>query len=946
MKKAGALALFLLTANAAFGSEIAAAARAANAARQKPAQLGSASSGKSQQISLTVRESHSLQILGATAAWAVDASIVDVSAQTGKVFLLARAPGRTKVMVIASSGELTFEVIVTGVTRLAAATDETRSSGGNAEVRYSSAAREIHTSAVITRESEDRKTELEVHTLHHAGAPAGDRARTSVPMVSYRIFTGGRELTFFDRDIDHSPLTLRNTPLRGVHYVDDAWRLHAGYTSWAAYQSFLVPVERELVFGGGYRVRLNDRASLTPSVFAFAGEGTVASLLYAYDDRSRLAFRGEVGYSRGFGAAADLTFDSENDRVRADVRYRPEDFAAVRNGSPRGFFADASWSHDYGRGSNAAVSMSASDADERRVLALSADTDHRVTDRLSLTGGASWGSFDSVSTLTAPIGFRYDLPRAGVSALYRYARSGTNQGGHGFRVAVRASLGRFHASGYVDRQQNAPTLDLIFSERPDLALALAELGIAATSPSDIARALREHATLVELGFIEGVTVDLAPMRTQLGLEASWLGVGPSRQQLRARFARSVTESVASRTTSTIATLSYSRSLTASTDVFASYSHWRTERRGSEPHDQPFIEAGVRQRFDGLPSIIGGTGTISGTVYVDDDLDGRSDGQGVVALIELDGRRTEKTRADGSFRFSGVEHGSHRLVVSIPGRADAYFTTPSRVEVETGDNVSFGIASTPARVNGFVRSDAGSGIAAVRVLLSRGGDQIVAVTESNGAFSIAAAPGEWQLSLLTDSVPSGFSLAGADARNVRLDRAKPLDEQFTLRAHRSISGTGAAPHGSIEIQPLGKVVKADAEGRFSLRSLPAGAFTLVSGAMRQTVVLAHDPSTVKIDLAPVQAIAAASTLPRVPTRVTGERRETMRGYLVQLGAFRVRSNADAVVARAWRSGVEARIESEGALAIVRSGPFESRDEAMATVAHLARNGVEAVVMANN
>lgn len=162
--------------------------------------------------------------------------------------------------------------------------------------------------------------------------------------------------------------------------------------------------------------------------------------------------------------------------------------------------------------------------------------------------------------------------------LTRYSHSKTNDGGHGFRLSARGSAGAFYASAYADRQQNVPTIDVIFSERPDLALALDELGISATSAADIVRALRQHVELADLGFIEGITIDLAPMRTQFGLEVAWLGRSEARHQVRARLVRSVVESVSRRTASTLGTLSYSRRLSSSADLFASYSYWRTERR--------------------------------------------------------------------------------------------------------------------------------------------------------------------------------------------------------------------------------------------------------------------------------------------------------------------------------------------------------------------------------
>ncbi|HYH08765.1 MAG TPA: SPOR domain-containing protein [Thermoanaerobaculia bacterium] len=885
---------------------------------------------------LAAGESRTVELMGATAAWAVDASIVDVSATAGKVTLFARAPGATKIVVISVTGQNAFDVVVAprrGGGSAAAAGPRERESHGTAEVRYSSAAKEIQNSVAITRHDKTGRTEIAARVVHHAAEPMGDRATTSVPSVSYRIFTRNREVTLLDRDVDHSPLTLSHTPVRGVHYLDEHWRLHAGYTAYAAYQSFLIPVERQTVAGAAYAFRTGPRSTLTPGLFAYRGEGAVLSLLYGYEEKERLSLRAELGYSNSIGGAVQLSFDARKDRVRADVRYRPETFAVAAAGNPRGFFADASWSHAYGRGSNASTTVSASDTAGARVLAASTDFDHRVNDKLSLMSGASFASFANQRTFTIPAGVRLDFARGGIGAIYRYSNHGD-----GLRVFGRASVGRFAFSAYADRMQNVPTLDAIFAERPDLALALGELGITATSPADVARALREHAILADLGFIEGVTVDLAPMRTQLGLEAAWLGASESRQQVRARLLHNVLEGISSRTTTTIASLTYARRLTASADVFASYSWWRTER-GEEARVQPVAEIGVRQHFDGMPSLFAGSGTISGAVFVDEDLDGRSDGTGVAAELELDGLRTVQTNADGKFAFEGVARGTHRLVARVPGKPEAYFTTPSSVEVETGERVAFGVASVPARLLGRVTTDADSGIAGVRVLLARGNAQVVAMTDSQGAFMLAAAPGEWELSILTDSVPAGHSLAGTEARTVMLDRAQPRHTSFALRAHRSVSVTGAQPNATIEV--LGKTLRADEQGRVSLRSLPAGQVTFVAGGVEHRVTLPQGPASLALELE-----LAPREQPEVRTVVAGERRDSMRGYVVAIGAFRVRANATDAVERARRNGVNASVDASGALAVVRAGPYTSRADANAAAARLTSAGLEAVVLSRN
>jgi hypothetical protein len=897
----------------------------------------------SESYTIVVGRSQTVAAPGATAAWPVDSNILDVAAQNGTVTLFGRAAGRTKVIVIAAAGESAFEVVVSA--KAGSAADPKRqpkSDTGVAEVRYSSAARELQNSVTVTRETKDRRTEVNVRTAH-VGEPVGERARTSIPSASIRFFTRGRELTLFDRDVDHSPLTLSNTPVRGVHYLDEHWRLHAGYTAYATYLSFLVPIDRQLVAGAGYAFRLGARSQITPSVFSYRGEGSVLSLLYDYDDRERLAYRAELGYSRGLGAGVQLAYGTADDQVQADIRYRADDFAVASPGTPRGLLADGSWHHQYGRGSTASLSFAATDFASTSVVAGNADVEHRLSDRVALTGGLSIGSFNGARNLTIPAGVRLDFARGGIAALYRYAESDRNEGGHGFRVTARRSFGRLFASGYVDRQQNAPTLDVIFGEYPELALALGELGITASSPADIARALRENAALIELGYIEGVTVDLAPMRTQLGFELAWLGSTASRQQLRARLVRSVTESVASRNASTIGTLTYSRRLSGSTDVFAGYTYWRTERRGQEPRDTPFVELGVRQRFDGMPSLLGGSGgNIAGVVFADEDLDGISDGSAVAAEVELDGAERKATNADGTFTFTNVARGTHRLSARIPERPDAYFTTPSRVEVEAGTkNVAFGVAYTPARLQGRVVSDAGIGIGGVRVLLVRGAQQVIATTESDGGYSVAAAPGEWQVSILTDSVPAGYSLSGTEARTVQLERGRPVTVDTTLRAHRTVVGTGARANAEIEVRPLNKTIRADAQGRFSIRSLPPGEVTIVAGGVEHRLMVPPAPATVNLDVAP--KVAVATEAPVVRTEVRGERRDTLRNYVVALGAFRVHANAVETAERARRHGVTATLDANGALTFVRSGPYESHGEASAAAEKLTRAGMEAIVL---
>jgi hypothetical protein len=905
--------------------------------------LAFSSSASTTTIALAVHESRHLQILGVTAAWAIDTTIVDAAVINGGVSLFARSSGRTRVMILGVTGENTLEIVVEAKMRVATPATVRAGRQTTAEVRYSGATREVQNNVSMTQEKPGRITQVNVRSVHQTSTRNGERPGTSLPIVSYGIFTGKRELTLFDRDVNHSPLTLSGTPVRGVHYLDPHWRLHAGYTAYATYQSFLVPVQRELVAGAGYAFRTSARSTLTPSLFTYCGQGSVMSLLYDYKRDDTAALRAELGISGGIGGAVQFMLDDANDHARVDIRYRPRDFAVIGAGEAHGLRADANWSRGYGRGSNLAGSLAATDfgSHDERVLAASADVYQRLNDTVALTGGASWGSFDragssATRSLTVPAGVDLHFTRGSITALYRYAQSGVNRGGHGGRLAGRTSLGRLYLSAYADRQQNAPTLDVIFREQPELALALNELGISVTSPTELARALREHAALIELGFIEGVTVDFAPMRTQLGFEAAWLGASAARHQLRLRALHNIVEGVASRSVTTIASIAYSRRISSATDVFAGYTYWQNKRRGQNADLQRYAEIGVRQRFDGVPSFGGNHGTISGTVFADEDLDGVSDGSGLSAQVDLDGANRQQTGPDGRFVFRNVSRGPHRITARVT-RPEAYFTTPSRIEAQSGDIVAFGVASTPARVIGRVTNDAHRGIGGVRVLLARGTHQVFATTGSEGRFTAATAPGEWEISIVLDSVPPDHALTGIEARSVMLDRDEPRKVEWQLRALRSISGSGAPADAEIVIEPLRQRVRAGADGRFSIRSLPAGEITLSTGNVKRSVVLTSDPSTVEVDF----AIGSETQTPAVRTIVSGESRGTM-GYVVQIGAYRIRANAEETLQRARKNGVDAKLNVSGALTIVRAGPYPTNDAATADATRLIRAGLEAVV----
>ena len=806
---------------------------------------------------VTTGRSTTIDIPGATSAYAIDATIAEVSVRNGIVSLTGRSAGTTQIVVITMAGSYTLPVTVQAAAAkkpVGVESEGPRHGAASAHYASSGGATQIQSSVDLYEANGARKTEVHLLDEQDSGRRFAGQPSNYVRNATVRVTTPKRTLTLFDDTVQNSPLTLDGTIVRGVHLQQGAWRLHAGYTSNALFGSLLIPSRRELVFGGSYLWRLSPSSTLMPSIFAYPTRPAdasvvrahgVASMAYDFSPSDALHARAEVGWGGTLGTAGQLAWDGDHDRLRADVRYEPRGFAIVGPIDIHGLYSDASWSTRRGRFS-ADVDASANRFDltrfTERTNTANAQLSYAVTRRTSLLSGIMYGSFNGVATTRVPLGLQYERFNFGGSATYFAGRtSGAGRLANGFRLSAHASAGAFHVNGWFDRQTDTPTLDLILRDDPALALALEELGIVATSPQDIARALRENAALINLGFIEGVTVNLAPLRRQAGVEASWLGVGAAQRQLRFRLLRNEIESVSGRTTTSIATLTYAQHLSGSTEAFAGVSLLQTRMNGQRTPNQRFVEAGIRQRFDDLPRF--GGGTIAGTVFADDVMNGSllPGAKGLDGIaVDLDGRSQTRSDRNGNYAFRAVGAGVHRLTVRAG--ATSYFTTPSSVDVEAPVVVNFGIAASPAHLIGHVLDDTGAGLGGVTVSIRSNRRDVGATSMTDGKFSIAAVPGEYELRIATDTLPSGYSMAGPDIMNVVLDPASPKEATFRVRANRSISGI-ATPNARIEIPRLFRSAVADAQGHFVFRGLPAGELTLVSGSHSVRLTLPATPAVI-------------------------------------------------------------------------------------------------------
>jgi cell division septation protein DedD len=905
----------------------------------------------SETITVSVRGAAALQIAGATAAYAVDSSIADASVAGGIVTVVGRSVGTTQVVVVAAGGATNYSVVVRPRPGTAVAPKAASASSPNRasfEARYSTSQSQLHNSIEVVRQQGTKKTELRATT-----AVSGDGRGATFRFLSWRRSTPGREITLFDDVVENSPLTIDGMNVRGVHVRQGNLALHAGYASFPVSDSLLIPRQRDLAAGMSYVWRDSRGSKWMPSVYVYPGRGSVASLTYDLSRGESLSLRAEGGWGGALGGAVQLAAAGARQRARLDVRYRPREFATATNADLHGFFADGSWGTELGRFSaDAAFSVNRYELEafDQDSATFNAESRWRASDAFTLTAGATYGSFsqpgiEPVSSYSIPFGVRAHFARGGFVVQPRYsANTATNEGGFGFRVSGNALLRAVRVGGYFDRERQAPTVQLIFRDLPELALALEQLGISATSPQDIARLLRENSSLLGLGLIEGASIELTPTRTQAGLEAAWLGSSDARHQLRLRLLYNLNESVRRETKTAMSTLSYSRRIGSLLDIYGAFTTWQTWTNGRELDPQQFLEVGFRRRFDGtngfLPKF--GTGTISGMVFRDDDATGVMTSGGVAAVeVALDETQRTLTDADGKYAFRNVKRGAaHSVVARVVDDGGAFFTTRSSAEAQAGDVVNFGVSVMPARILGIVTSDDGRGVAGVTITASNGERRVTGVTASDGRFTIATAPGVYELSIDSGTLPPGYS-AAADARRVTIERDKPMSgAAFAVRANRSVSGT-VAPNVEVEIVELKRKTRSDAKGAYAFRSLPPGELTLVARAggktLQRRVTVPSSPTTLRdVDLGDLgEAVTTREPLPPVAI-AEGD------AWMVQLGAFRVISNATGTVAKARKAGVEPLMVKRAGLTFVELGPFRTRADAEARKQALEASGVEAVV----
>jgi hypothetical protein len=827
--------------------------------------LSVAHAARGEGLTVHIQETVAIEIFGATAAYTTNPDIADVTLTgAGRLSVTGHRAGTTHLMVVTISDVQSFLVTVASSSMRGPPRPDAGAPSTLVEGRYSSDIARVQSSIDVVLPGVAHRSEF--HILHvHDLDDGNNRFGDGIASIFYRYITPTRELTLLDDLVDVSALTVSSTQVRGLHLSSRAFELHAGYASATRFDDLFLPLDRRWVAGAGYAIDAGS-IRLVPSLYGFfterangaARRGIVGALTAEHRSGDTMFVRAEIAASRSLAAAGEIRLSTARHQLRASLFFKPENFPTLG-------LQDAPGAHVELDASHRATGRFSLDAhgsyDRMKIAGLPQTVDaagagirYAATRRLSFAGGVDFSTVSSpgrsLRTIGLPLSVLYEGPGFGGAASYRLLEhSAASRHGDALRLSAHASRGRFTAAVWGDRQRHAPTLELIFRDTPGLDLALLRLGIIVRDPEDVARALRDNAALIDLGYITGVNVDLTPRRLQAGLNLGWTGASGHGDRLRLLAVYSRDEGIRATRDSSITTLTYSRRVLSATDLYGSYSWWQTSLSGRNDSGQT-LDAGVRQQFSGLPRWFRRSGAVEGFVFLDPDMRGA---RTVSSLplpeigITLDGERTTRTDGTGAYTFRNVAPGPHTVAAQLPATPRSFFTTTSHVVTQGPARVDFGLVWAAARIAGRVISDAGTGVAGVVLsAIALHGIPISATSDAEGGFVFAVPPGSFRIVLAPESLPPGYSMYGALEQPVLAETDRPQSIAFPVQARRSIAGY-AAGASEVRIESLGMSAPVDRTGNFLFRAMPAGTFTLTADiggqVFRRTLTVPARPTMI-------------------------------------------------------------------------------------------------------
>jgi hypothetical protein len=247
---------------------------------------------------------------------------------------------------------------------------------------------------------------------------------------------------------------------------------------------------------GGYRYSLSEHSSLTGSLYDFSvpssdsvgRSGMVGLLTYKYSPSENLKFIVDLGLSRGLAGSSRLDYKSDRDKIKGSIRYAPSTFASLGANNLRGLRSDLSWTRKLSSKISSILTFYSNKlalpGTQQSTETAGIQFQYSLSTHWSLLGGATGSTFQSVvppappvRNLTAPAGVSFSTRHFGAQGQYQFSRITEQNPGHQFHAAVHASAGPFSISAYAERQTQAPSLEFILNQSPQLRQALELLGV-------------------------------------------------------------------------------------------------------------------------------------------------------------------------------------------------------------------------------------------------------------------------------------------------------------------------------------------------------------------------------------------------------------------------------------------------------------------------------------
>ena len=834
------------------------------------------------------------EVPGATAAYGLDEFIAEATADNGQVAVTGNQPGMTQVIVVTPAGTQTFDIRVTqpppnypaGFEMPVSASELAQN--GYYEGRYYSSPAQLQNTFDFMKISESGRTHMHLVESSFLGSLdlGPGQSRTELSSATYQVATDRRDITLFDQYIDESQLTINGSIVRGFHMRQDNWFVHAGYASVAVFEGLFLPTQPELITGGGYIYHLGQNSSLTGSFYRvqvpasdrIGRSGNIGDLRYRYSPWDDFWFTADLGISHGIGGAGRLHYITRRDSLLGMVRYMPLQFAALGANNMRGLHADIAWTRHVTTKFQTSLSIYNNNlvlpGFKEKTASATANLRYQLTRHWAVNGGALASSFQTlepltqaVRTLTMPVGLDFQSRYFGASGQYQFALTpGRDNGGKQFRASVRTGRGAFSFSAYILRDTNAPTLSFIFGQVSGLQQLLEQQGIRATTVQQVEELLSNDAFLIAAGYIKGATINLVPVRTQMGGTAAWTNRGLHRKELSYNFLYNNNQMIQGSTESVSHTLTYSQRFSRADSLSLSCSIFGEKSPGGPSEYSPICFVAWRHQFQHVPYFIipERRGAITGKAFRDDQSKGALEPEmRPMADVEitLDDRRRTLTRADGSYRFHGVPRGKHRIVAIYKSQEPFFFTTPAYLEVDEDATVDFGIGHSLSGLMGQVMNDAGTGVAGVTIVIRGKEKKWTAQTEADGSFFVSSLlAGDYDVQADEDSLPAGYSAETlAEPQRVTVGTSSPGKAAFTARAHRSISGRVLRydSQAGRNVPVAGALVTlrerslntaTDSAGGYLFRDLPAGSYTISAPNEAQT-----STRTVQLGAQPVDIV---------------------------------------------------------------------------------------------